>query len=66
VHEGPRTCGLGTEISAEITEKALLSLEAPVLRVTGFDTPFPLYRLEDFYLPNTQRILQAAKKVMEY
>lgn len=66
VHEGPRTCGLGAEISAEICEKALLSLEAPVLRVTGFDTPFPLYRLEDYYLPNTQRILHAAKKIMEY
>ncbi len=66
VHEGPRTCGLGAEISAEICEKALLSLEAPVLRVTGFDTPFPLYRLEDYYLPSTQRILHAAKKIMEF
>ena len=66
VHEAPRTCGLGAEISAEINEKALLSLEAPVMRVTGFDTPFPLYRLEEYYLPNTQRILHAAKKVMEY
>ncbi|MFC2142816.1 alpha-ketoacid dehydrogenase subunit beta [Candidatus Aenigmatarchaeota archaeon] len=57
VHEAPKTCGIGAEIIAMINERALLSLEAPVKRVTGFDTPFPLSKLEGHYLPNPKRIL---------
>ena len=66
VHEAARTCGLGAEIIARINEKALLSLEAPVERVTGFDTVFPLYKLEHYYLPSPETIMRGIKKVMAF
>ena len=66
VHEAPRTCGPGAEIVALITEKAFLSLQAPVERVTGFDIPVPLSKSEHYYLPNPKRIVMAAKKVMNF
>jgi pyruvate dehydrogenase E1 component beta subunit len=66
VHEAPRTCGLGAEIIARINEKAILSLEAPVERVTGFDTVFPLYQQEHHYLPNPERIMRGIRKVMTF
>ena len=66
VHEAPRTCGFSTEIAAQISEKALYSLKAPLLRVTGYDTLMPLYKMENFYLPNTEKIMFTAKKLMEY
>ncbi len=66
VHEAPRTCGFSTEIAAQISEKALYYLKAPVLRVTGYDTVMPLYKMENFYLPNTEKIIFTAKKLMEY
>lgn len=66
VHEAPKTAGLGAEIVALVNEHALMYLEAPVGRVTGFDTPIPLPRLEDFYLPNAKRILKAVRKVRGY
>jgi len=66
VHEAPRTGGFGAEIVARINEKALLSLEAPVERVTGFDTVVPLPKLENYYLPNAQRVVKAIEKVMSY
>jgi pyruvate dehydrogenase E1 component beta subunit len=66
VHEAPRTCGLGAEITARINEKALLSLEAPVERVTGFDTVVPLMKLENHYLPSPERILRGIRKVMAF
>ncbi|MEO6952619.1 MAG: alpha-ketoacid dehydrogenase subunit beta [Polyangia bacterium] len=56
VHEAPKTCGYGAELVALICEKALLSLEAPIVRVAGFDTPFP-YTLENEYLPTPERVL---------
>ncbi|WP_323172615.1 alpha-ketoacid dehydrogenase subunit beta [Natrialba sp. PRR66] len=56
VHEAPQTGGLGAEITATIQEEALVYQEAPVERITGFDTPFPLYALEDYYLPEAARI----------
>ena len=65
VHEAPRTCGFGAELSAQIAEKALTSLLAPVLRVTGYDTPFP-YTLEHTYLPDAKRVLAAIEHVMSY
>jgi len=65
VHEAPRTCGFGAELVALIQERAFLSLEAPVARVTGFDTPFP-YTLEMEYLPRAPRILEAVRKVVAY
>jgi len=66
VHEAPRTCGLGAEIIARINEKALLSLAAPVERITGFDTVVPLMKLENHYLPNPERILRGIRKVMAF
>jgi pyruvate dehydrogenase E1 component beta subunit len=66
VHEAPRTCGLGAEIVAQISERALLSLEAPVQRVTGFDTVFPLPQLEKYYLPTVGAILDAVDCVMTF
>jgi pyruvate dehydrogenase E1 component beta subunit len=66
VHEAPKTCGLGAEIIALINEKALLSLQAPIERVTGFDIPVPLMKAEHYYLPNPKRIVMAVKKVMSF
>ena len=65
VHEAPKTCGLGAEIVALINEKAFLYLEAPPVRVTGFDTPFP-YTLENEYLPLSHRILPALIETARY
>ena len=66
VHEAPRTCGFGAEIIAQINEKAFLHMEAPVVRVTGFDVPFPMYKLENYYLPDENRILKGVEKVMKF
>jgi len=66
VHEAPKTCGLGAEIIALINEKAFLSLQAPIERVTGFDVPVPLLKSEHYYLPNPKRIASAIKKVMSF
>ena len=65
LHEAPRTCGYGAELAAVIAEQALTSLQAPVLRVTGYDTPFP-YTLEHSYLPDPKRVLAALEHVMSY
>jgi pyruvate dehydrogenase E1 component beta subunit len=66
VHEAPPTCGVGAEITARINEKALLSLLAPVVRVTGFDTVMPLMKLENHFLPSPERILRGIRKVMAF
>jgi len=66
VHEAPKTCGMGAEIIALINEKALLSLQAPIERVTGFDIPMPLMKSEHYDLPNPKRIVLAVKKVMSF
>jgi 2-oxoisovalerate dehydrogenase E1 component beta subunit len=66
VHEAPHSFGVGAEIAARITETAFYSLEAPVLRVTGYDTPYPPSRLEHEWLPNVDRVLDAVDKIMEY
>lgn len=66
VHEAARTCGVGAEIAAQIAEKALFSLKAPLERVTGFDTIVPYARLEKYYLPNEKRIVEAVQRVMEF
>ena len=65
VHEAPKTCGFGAELIALINEKAFLHLQAPPVRVTGFDTPFP-YALEHEYLPDVGRIREAVQQVMSY
>lgn len=65
VHEACKTCGFGAEIAAQIAERALLQLEAPIVRVAGFDVPFP-YILEDEYMPNANRVLNAIQKVHSF
>jgi pyruvate dehydrogenase E1 component beta subunit len=65
VHEAPRTCGFGAELVALVQERCFLRLEAPIARVTGFDTPFP-YALEMEYLPRAPRILKAIREVVAY
>lgn len=64
-HEAPSTCGMGSEISAKLQENCFLHLKAPIKRVTGYDTPFPLVQ-EPLYLPTEWKILEAVKKAMEY
>ena len=64
-HEAPKTCGYGAELAALIAEKALMSLEAPITRVAGFDTPFP-YTLENEYLPSPDRVALAIKQTAQF
>ncbi|WIV68295.1 alpha-ketoacid dehydrogenase subunit beta [Natrialbaceae archaeon AArc-T1-2] len=66
VHEAPKTGGLAGEITATIQEEALLYQEAPVKRITGFDTPFPLYALEDYYLPEPARIKDGIREAVNF
>ncbi|MDH3376987.1 MAG: alpha-ketoacid dehydrogenase subunit beta [Gammaproteobacteria bacterium] len=66
VHEAARSGGWGAEISAQIMERGLLSLLAPVQRVTGYDTVMPLFRLEDRYMPSVDRIVQAAHATLGF
>jgi len=66
VHEGPRTCGLGAEVVARIVEAAMLYLEAPIRRVTGFDTPIPYFSKERFYLPDAERVLAACRETLAF
>ncbi|MFN0206918.1 MAG: alpha-ketoacid dehydrogenase subunit beta [Planctomycetota bacterium] len=65
VHEAPKFCGFGAEISALVAEEAVDSLEAPVVRIAGFDTPFP-NALENYYMPDARRVLDAVDRVMRY
>lgn len=65
-HEAPRTLGLGAEIAARVCEEALTSLLAPIERVTGYDTIMPLLKLENFYLPNPQKIVAGARRAMDF
>ena len=62
VHEAPQTLGIGAEIAARVTEECFYSLEAPVLRVAGYDTPYPAARVEDDYLPDLDRVLDAVDR----
>lgn len=64
VHEAPRTCGVGAEIAAQLAEQALYDLLAPVERVTGYDVPIPLFRLEMKYLPSTERIVAGIRRTL--
>src|SRR3989338_3061509 len=66
VHEAMKTSGFAAELIASINEKALLSLEAPVVRVTSPDVPYPLYKLENYYLPDVNRILKGIERVMKF
>ena len=64
LHEGPRTLGFGAELAARISEELFYDLEAPVLRATGFDTPYPPARLEKLWLPGVDRLLDCVAKAM--
>lgn len=63
VHEAPGNLGLGAKIAARVAAECFYSLEAPVQRVTGFDVPYPVSRLEDLYLPDLDRVLDAVDQV---
>lgn len=65
VHEAPKTCGVGAEIAAEVADQALFSLEAPIVRVAGYDTPMPLFKLEHDYMPSVNRILKGIRRTLE-
>ncbi len=66
VHEAPITLGMGAEIAARVTEECFYSLEAPVQRVGGFDTPYPPSRIEELYLPDLDRVLDAVDRSLGY
>jgi 2-oxoisovalerate dehydrogenase E1 component beta subunit len=66
VHEAARNLGLGAEIAARVQEGAFYHLEAPVLRATGFDTPYPPAKLEEYWLPDVDRILDAVERSLAY
>ncbi len=65
MHEGPRTLGLGAELAARISEELFYDLESPVLRATGFDTPYPPARLEKLWLPGVDRLLDCVERAMD-
>jgi 2-oxoisovalerate dehydrogenase E1 component beta subunit len=64
VHEAARNCGVGAEIAATVAEHALYDLQAPIKRVTGYDTPMPLFRLEYDYIPSVARIVDAVRDTL--
>ncbi len=66
VHEAPRNVGLGAEIAATVAERALDYLKSPIKRVTGYDIPIPLARLEDNYIPSKERVMKAALELVSY
>jgi pyruvate dehydrogenase E1 component beta subunit len=66
VQEAPRVAGFGAEIAAVLAEKAILNLRGPVLRVTGYDAPFPFWSIEDEYLPSSARVVEAAEQLLGF
>ena len=66
VQEAPRTAGYAAELAAILAEKAILDLRAPVVRVTGYDVPFPFWSIEDAYLPSAERIGEAIDRVLAF
>ncbi len=66
VHEASLTCGVGAEIVSQVAEKALFSLKAPPMRVTGYDTVVPYAKMEKYFIPSEKRIIDAVQSLMEY
>ena len=66
VQEAPRVCGFAAELAAILAEKAILDLRGPVLRVTGYDVPYPYWQIEDAYMPSVERVTAAVRKLLEY
>jgi pyruvate/2-oxoglutarate/acetoin dehydrogenase E1 component len=64
VQEAPRVCGFAAEVAALLAEKAIFDLRGPVLRVTGFDVPYPYWQLEDAYVPSPERVVDAVRRVL--
>jgi pyruvate/2-oxoglutarate/acetoin dehydrogenase E1 component len=65
VHEAPRTAGFGAEIAALVAERAIYDLQGPVLRVTGYDVPYPYWQIEDAYMPSVARVVDAARRLLD-
>ena len=66
IQEAPRTCGYAAEVAAVLAEKAILDLRGPVLRVTGYDVPYPYWQLEDTYIPSVARVTDAVRRLLEF
>jgi len=66
IHEGPRTCGIGSEVIARINEHAIEYLEAPIKRITGYDTPIPYFARERAYIPDADKIVAAVREVLSF
>ncbi len=66
VQEAPRTLGYAAEVAAVLAEKAILDLHGPVLRVTGFDVPYPYWQLEDWYMPSPARVVDATRRLLAF
>ena len=61
-----RVAGFGAELAAILAEKAILDLRGPVLRVTGYDVPYPYWKLEDAYMPSVERVVHACRKLLSF
>jgi pyruvate/2-oxoglutarate/acetoin dehydrogenase E1 component len=66
VQEAPRTCGYAAELAAILAEKAILDLRGPVLRVTGYDVPYPYWQIEDAYMPSVERVVDAVRRLLAF
>jgi len=66
VQEAPRVNGFAAELAAILAEKSILDLRGPVLRVTGFDVPYPYWKIEDAYMPSVERVVDAARRLLEF
>jgi pyruvate dehydrogenase E1 component beta subunit len=66
VQEAPRVCGFAAELAAILAEKAILDLRGPVLRVTGYDVPYPYWQIEDAYMPSVSRVTAAVRRLLEF
>lgn len=66
VHEGPRACGVAAEVVSRINENVFLYLEAPVIRLTGYDVPVPYFSKEKFYIPDTDKVVEACRKTLRF
>jgi pyruvate dehydrogenase E1 component beta subunit len=64
VQEAPRVCGFAAEVAAVLAEKAIFDLRGPVLRVTGYDVPYPYWQIEDAYMPSVERVTDAVRRVL--
>ncbi|MEP6976930.1 MAG: alpha-ketoacid dehydrogenase subunit beta [Thermoleophilia bacterium] len=66
VQEAPRVCGFAAELAAILAERAILDLQAPVLRVTGYDVPYPYWTIEDAYMPSVERVVDAVRRLLAF